>query len=153
MARFGLLLSFQAPARFGVTPEQVYGESIDQAELADELGYDSVWTTEHHFLEDAYLPSPLIASAAIAARTRQIRIAQGILLLPLYTHPVRLAEDAAVVDVISRGRLILGVGLGYREYEYAGLGLSMRQRRSLMEEGLEVVRRCWTEPEGFSHEG
>ncbi|HEX2172299.1 MAG TPA: LLM class flavin-dependent oxidoreductase, partial [Dehalococcoidia bacterium] len=60
---------------------------------------------------------------------------------------------AAVVDVISRGRLILGVGMGYREYEYAGLGLSMRQRRSLMEEGLEVVRRCWTEPEGFSHAG
>ena len=152
MARFGVLLSFQAPAHFGVSPQQVYAESIEQAVLAEELGFDSVWTTEHHFLEDGYLPSPLIASAAIASRTKRIRIAQGILLLPLYPHPVRLAEDAAVVDVISGGRLILGLGMGYRDYEYAGLGLSMRDRKSLLEEGLEILRRCWTE-DRFSFEG
>ena len=152
MARFGILLSFQAPARFGVTPQQVYAESIEQAVLAEELGFDSVWTTEHHFLEDGYLPSPLIASAAIAGRTQRIRIGQGVLLLPLYTHPVRLAEDAAVVDVISGGRLLLGLGMGYRDYEYAGLGLPMRRRKLLLEEGLEILRRCWTE-DGFSFEG
>lgn len=152
MPQYGLLLSFQAPEQFGVTPAGVYAESIEQAVLADQLGFDSIWTTEHHFLADAYLPSPLIASAAIAARTKRVRLGQGILLLPLYPHPVRLAEDAAVVDVISNGRLLLGLGIGYRDYEYAGLGLSMRQRRSLMDEGLEVLRRCWTE-DSFSHEG
>lgn len=145
--KYGLLLSFQAPAQFGTTPTQVYGESLEQAELAESLGFDSVWTTEHHFLDDGYLPSPLIAASALAARTKRLRVGLGILLLPLYGHPLRLAEDAAVVDVLSNGRLLLGFGMGYRDYEFAGFGLDMRQRRSMFDEGLELLRRGWEETE------
>lgn len=149
--KFGLLYSFQSPARWPKPFPQLYQEALEQIGLAEDLGYDSVWLSEHHFLEDGYCPSVLVAAAAIASRTRRLKIGTGILLLPLY-HPVRLAEDAAVVDIISHGRLILGLGQGYRAAEFEGLDIPMPERRSRFEEGLEILRRCWTE-DSFSFHG
>ena len=95
----------------------LYRATLDQIQRVDELGYDSVWLTEHHFVEAGYLPSPLTVSGTIAAVTRRVRIGQDVLLLPHY-HPVRLAEDLVVLDNLSGGRMMLGVGMGYVPSEF-----------------------------------
>lgn len=119
-------------------------ELIAEAQAAERAGFDSFFLTEHHQEPAGYFPSPLPLAAAIAARTSTIRIGTGIAILPLY-HPTRMAEDCAVVDIISKGRLILGVGMGYQEGDFAAFGLNVRDRVSLFEEGIEIIRRAWTE--------
>ena len=149
--RFGLQYDLRNPAISGRPFEQLYAEFLDQVEWADEHGFDSVSLPEHHFVDDGYLPSPFVAAAAIAARTKRMRIVLNVALLPM-RHPVQVAEDAALVDIISGGRLDLAFGSGYREAEYEGMGISMRQRGGRMEEGVEIIKRCWTEEE-FDFEG
>ena len=129
----------------------LYSATLDQIQRVDELGYDSVWLTEHHFVEDGYLPSPLTVSGAIAAVTRRVRIGQDVLLLPHY-HPVRLAEDLVVLDNLSGGRMMLGVGMGYVPSEFRALGTPRSQRLSRMEEGLDILRLAF-EQEEFDYAG
>src|SRR4029078_1744632 len=93
---------------------------------------------------DGYTPSPVPLMAAIAARTRRLQISTDILILPLY-HPVKLAEDIATIDVLSNGRVMLGVGSGYRDEEFAAFGANRKQRASRMEEAGAVLRGCWSE--------
>lgn len=127
---------------------------VSQAELAEELGYDSVWVAEHHGLADRFYPSPLMLLAGLATRTRRVTLGTAILLLPLY-HPLRLAEDVAVLDVLSEGRAILGVGMGYREVELQLFGAKMTERAALLAEGIQRLRAYWrgdarkAEVEGF----
>ena len=149
---FGVLLAFRNPPQWRRSFVDIYREHLDQAVAAEDLGYDTVWLTEHHFWEDGWAPSLLPIAAAIAARTGRIRIGTFVVLLPLGKHAVQVAEDAATVDIISGGRLDLGLGQGYRVAEYLGYGVARDERPSRMEEGLEVVRRCWTE-ENFSFKG
>src|SRR5436189_4495621 len=104
-------------------------------------GFRSSWRGEHHNHPLLY-PAPLIGLAAVASRTRSIRLGTGVLLLPLY-HPVMVAEEGAMVDVISGGRLILGVGAGYAPEEFAAFGYSVRQRGSRLEESAALVHRLW----------
>lgn len=150
--KYSIFYSLQAPAQFNVTPQQVYAEALDQIEHADELGIHQVWLTEHHFMPDAYCPSPMIAAAAIAGRTRKIRIGQGVVLLPFYGHPLRLAEDTAVLDVASGGRFELGIGRGYRQHEFDGFGVDIKQRKQMTEEGLAILQLAFT-GERFSYAG
>jgi probable F420-dependent oxidoreductase len=109
-----------------------------------------VWLGEHHNSILLY-PAPLVGLAAIAARTRRVRLGTGVLLLPLY-HPLAVAEEAAMVDVISRGRLILGVGAGYAPEEFAAFGVSTKERGSRLDEAVPLIHRLWTE-DAVSHEG
>ena len=140
--RWGLWYDFRNPERWARAPEDLYGETLDQIAWAEELGYRSVWLTEHHFSDDGYAPSPLTIAGAIAARTTEMRIGTSLMLLPLH-DPVRLAEDSATLSILSGGRFDLGVGIGYREIEFEAFGRSLKHRPSLMEEGVEIIRRCW----------
>ncbi|MDH4147168.1 MAG: LLM class flavin-dependent oxidoreductase, partial [Acidimicrobiia bacterium] len=130
---------------------RIYGATIDQAVLAEQLGYDAVWFTEHHFLADGYLPAFQPLAGAIAARTDRVRISTDIAILPLY-HPVRLAEEMAVLDNISDGRMELGVGMGYVPAEFDAYGVSMRNRVSLTEEAIDILRLAWGDGP-FSYDG
>lgn len=143
--RFGYgLLTAQRPPNESRTYAQLYREAVEYAVEADRAGLDSVWTSEHHFLDDGYMPSQLPVLAAIAARTERIRLGTGVLLAPMF-DPVHLAEDAATVDLISGGRLILGVGLGWREEEFEAWGIPMRERASRLEGFIRVLRQAWAE--------
>jgi probable F420-dependent oxidoreductase len=139
---FGIHYNFRNPPHWGRPWADVYRETFEHIELAEQLGYDDVWTTEHHFIDDGYSPSILPLCAAIAARTHRVGIGTRVLLGPLY-DPLRLAEDTATVDVISDGRLILGIGLGYRMEEYAAMGVSPRQRGAVLEELVHLLRAAW----------
>jgi alkanesulfonate monooxygenase SsuD/methylene tetrahydromethanopterin reductase-like flavin-dependent oxidoreductase (luciferase family) len=121
---------------------ELYADALALAAEAEQAGFDSVWVSEHHFLDDAYMPSLLAMCAAIAARTRSVQIGTGVLLAPLI-HPLRLAEDAATVDLISGGRLILGLGLGWRAEELDAFGVASRDRVRLTEEAVRVCRAAW----------
>jgi alkanesulfonate monooxygenase SsuD/methylene tetrahydromethanopterin reductase-like flavin-dependent oxidoreductase (luciferase family) len=141
--RFGLWYDFRNPASGDTSFTDLYRETLEQIAWAERLGFDSVWLTEHHFTDDGYTPSPLVLAGAIAARTERIQIGTNLMLLPLH-DPVRLAEDAATVSLASGGRFSLGVGLGYRELEFDAFHRSLRNRPSLLEEGVEVIRRAWS---------
>jgi alkanesulfonate monooxygenase SsuD/methylene tetrahydromethanopterin reductase-like flavin-dependent oxidoreductase (luciferase family) len=123
---------------------RLYAECLEEIEEAERLGYAGVWLSEHHFVDDGYLPSPLVVAAAIAARTQRVTVGTNVLLLPMH-HPLRVAEDAAVADLISGGRFVLGVGQGYVQHEFEVLGFNRKYRPSLLEEGVEIIRCAWEE--------
>jgi alkanesulfonate monooxygenase SsuD/methylene tetrahydromethanopterin reductase-like flavin-dependent oxidoreductase (luciferase family) len=124
------------------TDADLYAEAIELAVEAERLGFSTVWLSEHHFFDDAYSPSCLVLAGAIAARTRTIRIGTGVLLAPLY-EPVRLAEDAATADLISLGRLDLGLAIGWRAEEFEGLRTTLRGSRAFFEDTVAVCRQAW----------
>ena len=140
---FGLWYDFRNPPSSSMTFEALYRASLDQMVWAEDLGFNSVWLTEHHFCDDGYAPSPLVVAAAIGERTKAMRIGTNLMLLPL-ADPLRLAEDAATLSILTDGRFDLGVGLGYRELEFNYFGRSLKNRPSLMEEGVALMRAAWT---------
>src|SRR5438270_6554721 len=119
--RFGLWYDFRNPAQWRQPSDRLYREILDQIAWGENNGFDDVWLSEHHFIEDGYLSSILPVAAAIAARTNRIRIVSGVLLVPFH-NPMRLAEGIATVDVISGGRFELGAGLGFKREEFEGFG-------------------------------
>jgi alkanesulfonate monooxygenase SsuD/methylene tetrahydromethanopterin reductase-like flavin-dependent oxidoreductase (luciferase family) len=137
---FGLI-SCQRTAEDPRSDQELYREALELAAEAERLGYDSVWVSEHHFVDDAYMPSVLPVCAAIAARTERIRIGTALLLAPLM-DPLRLAEDAFTVDLLSAGRLTLGLGLGWREEEFDALGVPLRERVARLRRAVDVLRRA-----------
>ena len=138
--RFGLWYDFRNPPQWRQASDRLYRDILDQIVWGEHNGFDDVWLSEHHFIDDGYLPSIVPIAAAIAARTTRIRIASGVLLLPFH-HPVRLAEDIAVVDVIAGGRLELGVGVGYKVEEFDSFGVPFTERGARTNEALGIVRR------------
>ena len=140
---FGLWYDFRNPARWRQAPGRLYRETIDQAVWAESLGFGSAWISEHHFSEDDYASSPLTIAAAIGARTSSMRVGTDIVVAALH-DPVRLAEDAAALSLMTGGRFELGVGLGYHEREFAAFGRQVRQRPSLLEDSIAVIRHAWS---------
>jgi alkanesulfonate monooxygenase SsuD/methylene tetrahydromethanopterin reductase-like flavin-dependent oxidoreductase (luciferase family) len=149
--RFAIAYGFVAPPGSGVTWTDMAKDWIDNAAELEALGYDSLQSIEHHFQADGHQPSPLLALAAAAAVTERIRLATNILLVPLY-NPVKLAEDVAVLDQLSGGRVTLGVAPGYVTEEFDGLMVPYEQRFKRFEEALDILQLAWTQ-ETFSYEG
>lgn len=139
---FGLWYDFRNPEPWTIPFERLYAQAIDQIVEAERLGFDSVWITEHHFCDDGYTPSPLVMAAAIGARTRRMRLGTNLMILPLH-NPVRIAEDSATLSLLTGGRFDLGVGIGYRELEFREFGRELKQRPSLIEEGIAIIRKAW----------
>ena len=128
-----------------------YDEYVRAAQEAETLGYDAYGASEHHFMYDGFMPVPLQALAAAAAVTTKIKLITGAMLLPLY-DPMQAAEQAAALDVLSNGRVILGLGMGYRPLEFDGLGSPKRTRGVRLVEGMQVLDLA-TRGEPFSYEG
>lgn len=157
--RFGTFHLMEQP--FTKTEVQVVREHLDQIKLADRLGYDSVWLTEHHFSSVPYVPdvmgeyglstSPFALACAVSQITERVRIGTAVKVLPL-EHPLRTAEDIVMADILSGGRIDAGLGTGYRQYEFDGLGVPADEKRERFFEGLEIMIRAWTEKE-FSYDG
>lgn len=148
--RVGLLYDLANPEEWYRDPTEFYRYELNQAVRAEALGIDGIWVTEHHFTH-GYICSPLIFLSALAALTESVRLGTAVLLPDLY-HPVRLAEDVAILDVISNGRVELGVGIGSVLQEYECFGVDPRQRVAVLREVLEILRMAWRGEE-FSHHG
>ncbi len=142
--KLGLLHAFRNPAYNRISWPQVYRDELSSIVYAEELGYDNVWMSEHHFVDDGYMSSPLTIAAAAAAQTSAIRIGTYIMLLPMH-DPLRVAETAATIDIISDGRFDLGLGMGYRPAELDGAGVPAAERGARMAEGAPLIQRLFTE--------
>jgi alkanesulfonate monooxygenase SsuD/methylene tetrahydromethanopterin reductase-like flavin-dependent oxidoreductase (luciferase family) len=149
---FGLIYDFRNPEPWHQPWADRYQTVLEQIAWVDrELAFEGVFVTEHHFYEDGYMPSTMVVCGAIAARTQRVTVGTNLIQLPLH-HPVRVAEDALVNDVLSGGRFRLGVGGGYYWQEFEGVGSVLRQRPSRMQEGLEILRAAFS-GEPFSYQG
>ena len=123
-----------------------FREALEQAIYGEELGFDSVWLEEHHSIRNHYWPSPLMALAGIATRTSRVLLGTDIVVLPFY-HPVRAAEDTAMLHVISGGRAIFGAAIGYRPPEFELYDVSLDDRGARYVEMLKIIRALWTQAE------
>jgi alkanesulfonate monooxygenase SsuD/methylene tetrahydromethanopterin reductase-like flavin-dependent oxidoreductase (luciferase family) len=137
--KFGLFLDMRNPPGWKRPWTEFYRSTLDRLAAAEQIGLESVWLSEHHFFEDGYLPQPLTMAAAVAARTSKVRIGTAIVLGAL-RHPIHLAEEAALVDVISGGRFELGLGAGYSVAEYGAFGVDLARRFSLTDDAVVHVR-------------
>ncbi|WP_338749296.1 LLM class flavin-dependent oxidoreductase [Bacillus sp. FJAT-52991] len=133
------------------TPRQFYNEVLEQSVRAEEMNFDGVWFTEHHFSDFGINPSPAVLLAAVSQRTNRIRLGVGVSVLPLH-KPLRIAEDYAVVDLLSNGRLDLGLGSGNSQKEFDGYNISWEDKSERFNESLEVLRKAWS-GKSFSHQG
>jgi alkanesulfonate monooxygenase SsuD/methylene tetrahydromethanopterin reductase-like flavin-dependent oxidoreductase (luciferase family) len=157
--RFGSFHLMERP--FGRSEAAVYDDHIAQIVLADSLGFDWVWLTEHHFSSAPYVPdvkgeycisaSPFAMACAVARLTRNVRIGSAVKVLPL-EHPLRTAEDVAMADILSHGRIDFGAGLGYRKYEFDGFIVPIDEKVARFKEALEIILGVWTTDE-FSYDG
>src|SRR4051812_12944767 len=150
LGTFLLRFDLRAPS-FGAPVADLYATALEMAEWSEDHGFAAVVVSEHHASDDGYLPSPLIVAAAMATRTKQMAITVAALLVPLY-DPVKLAEDIAVLDHVSRGRVSYVAGIGYRPAEYESLGRSFGDRARTIEDSIAMMRTAW-KGEPFEYEG
>ena len=131
--------------------DRCMAEAVREAEAAEAAGFSGFFVGEHHQDKDGFLPSPFVVLAAIAARTSRIRVGTAVLILPLH-HPIRVAEDAATLDIVSGGRTVLGIGLGYQEADFQAAGIDRRERVPRFEESVRILRQAWS-GEPIRHKG
>ena len=141
--KFGMLHFFEHPAG-GKSERQIFREQLDCMRAAEDMGFDSIWVPEHHSTEYGFSASPMVTLAAIASVTKRIRLGSGVLVLP-FNDPIRVAEEGAMVDLMSDGRLDLGVGRGFQPIEYQGFTVDQSKSREIFDEALDVIVRAWTE--------
>ncbi|MCS5635671.1 MAG: LLM class flavin-dependent oxidoreductase [Myxococcota bacterium] len=148
---FLMRFDMRAPGFGQASADELHRAALEMAEWGEKQGCIQLVLSEHHGSDDGYLPSPLVMAAAMAGRTRNIPIQVAALVLPLH-DPIRLAEDMAVLDIASQGRVSYVVAVGYRPEEYAMFGQSFEGRGRRMEASIEALRRAWT-GEPFDYEG
>ena len=147
--KFGLFYLF---SEFGDMPQdRIFREVLEEIDYGEELGFDSVWLPEHHFSVYGTLGNPMTFASAIAQRTKRMLIGTAVMVLP-FQHPLRLAEDAALVDALSGGRLLLGLGRGYQVPEFDVLDLPQDESRAMFTESLDIIKMAFTE-DNFSYDG
>jgi len=137
--------------KFGFIPTEggaYYREFFAEALLGESLGFDSVWLEEHHGVRDHYWPSPLIGLAGVATRTERILLGTDIMVMPFY-HPVRVAEDTAMLDIMSQGRFILGAAIGYKPDEFALYQAPLERRGARFDEAIRLIKQLWTQEEVY----
>ena len=150
LMKFGLF--YQLACSADQSPVQRYRDTLEQAVYAEALGFESIWPGEWHFVPGfSILPSPLLLLAAVAERTKSLRLGIAVIPLPLY-HPVRLAEEIATLDILSNGRVEFGIGRGLDDKQLIGFGIPQAETHERLREGLEIVRKAWTEAR-FSYRG
>ena len=140
--KFGLLYEMETPRPWHALSEyNIYWEALAQIELADRIGLDYVWEVEHHFLEEySHSPAPEVFYGAVTQRTKNIRIAHGVRLLPFnFNHPIKIAEQAAVLDIMSNGRVDIGTGRSTTAQELDGFGVNYDRTRDEVKEALEII--------------
>jgi alkanesulfonate monooxygenase SsuD/methylene tetrahydromethanopterin reductase-like flavin-dependent oxidoreductase (luciferase family) len=147
---FGVMNLFSVPGKGG-SPEGIIHEHLEEVQLADQLGFDTVWLAEHHFSHYGVAGSPLLMGTAVAERTERIKIGTAVLVLPFY-NPLRLAEEIATLDIISEGRVVIGCGRGYQPAEFAGFGIDPREARDRYNEVVEILELALTQ-ENWSYHG
>jgi alkanesulfonate monooxygenase SsuD/methylene tetrahydromethanopterin reductase-like flavin-dependent oxidoreductase (luciferase family) len=141
--KFGVLQFFSWPER-RVDLATVYARALDRIEIMDRNAYDAVWLAEHHFSSFSVCPSVHMVGMLAAARTRRLRIGTGVSLAPFY-HPLRLAEEVALLDLLSGGRVNWGAGRGFARIEFAAFGVPPEESTSRFRETVEIVLKTWTE--------
>lgn len=132
--------------------KRLFEEGVEQIQYAEEMGYDFVLVAEHHFSNYGMSPSPLLQALYIAQRTKRLRIATAVLVLPVW-QPLRLAEEVAVLDNLSDGRFICGIGRGYQPHEFGRFGITSAESRGRFDETLDVLIRAWTSEQSFTYDG
>ncbi|MFN2594011.1 MAG: LLM class flavin-dependent oxidoreductase [Actinomycetota bacterium] len=138
------LFTGQIPKSSGRTYTQEYADCLSLVRLVEEHGLDSAWVSEHHFSEDGYLPSLVVMLSAFAAVTSRIELGTGVVLAPFH-DPVRLAEDFAVVDQLSGGRVICGLGIGWRDEEFRAFDIDPKSRTKRLSEIVTIMRGAWAD--------
>ncbi|MGH9273584.1 MAG: LLM class flavin-dependent oxidoreductase [Acidimicrobiales bacterium] len=153
--KFGLIYEICRPDPDWATEADTYHQALEQCVLAEEVGFDHVWAVEHHFLENYSLSAaPDVFLSAVAQRTERIRIGHGVRLLPPpFNHPARSASSAAVLDILSNGRLEFGVGRSITEQELGGFGVDPAASRPMLEEVLPEIVKMWTNHTYPGHDG
>jgi alkanesulfonate monooxygenase SsuD/methylene tetrahydromethanopterin reductase-like flavin-dependent oxidoreductase (luciferase family) len=147
--RLGIYFDLRNPAEWERPFPAVYRDALDLVVEAERLGIDSVWFSEHHFFADGYLPQPLTMAAAAAARTSRVRLGTAIVIAPLH-HPLELAEQAAVVDNLSDGRLTIGLGAGYVRKEFDAYGADLAHRYGITDQRVRELRALLDEEGGVT---
>ncbi len=146
---FGTFLLLQSPS--ARPPVEVFARAVRLAQTADKLGFDSIWCAEHHFSTYGYLSRPLMLATHIATQTEQIRVGSAVVVLPLH-HPLIVAEEIATADILSGGRLDVGLGRGYQTYEFERLGFTLGESRERFDEEVDILLKAF-EGKPFGHEG
>jgi alkanesulfonate monooxygenase SsuD/methylene tetrahydromethanopterin reductase-like flavin-dependent oxidoreductase (luciferase family) len=152
--KFGLFYEISVPRPWETNEQIVYDRCLEQVQLADELGFDQVWAVEHHFLEEySHCPSPELFLTACAMTTKNIRVGRGIVVcVPQFTHPIKIAEQAAVLDILSHGRLELGTGRSATWTELGGFMVDPDTTKKTWDEITRVLPKMWTQ-ERFGYVG
>src|SRR5215204_5396289 len=149
MLGFGTFLLMQSPS--ARPSQEVYARAIEHAQAAEALGFRNIWLAEHHFSTYGYLARPVQLATFIAAKTTTLRVGTAVIVVPLH-HPLLIAEEIAMLDVLSGGRADIGLGRGYQRYEFERLGLELDSGGQRWEEGIDILMKAF-EGKPFSYHG